>query len=626
MSIAYNYILEQFKIGLLPTPATTVSEWADKNRFLDSKASSEPGKYLTSRTPYLKEIMDSLSSNDPTQIIVCKKGSQIGATELATNWMGYVIDINPGPFLAVYPTENLTKRVSKFRFTPMVKSCKSLSSKVAEKKRSDLTNSIYEKEFIGGILYYTWSNSPSGLKSVPVKYIFFDEIDEYPQEVADQGDVIAVALARTRTFPDSKIFLASTPTTKGLSLIEDAFEKSDKRYFEIPCPGCNKYQALKFEYLKCERDKENNKVIEESVHYLCKYCSYKIKNYEKKDFLQKGIWKATAKSEIKGYHVSSLYSPVGWYSWEDILKDYFKAYKNPLLLKVFVNTVLGEEWEEKGESPDHEKLYERRELYETTPEGELIVPNNVLFITAGVDVQKDRFEIEVRGWGRGKRSWSLEYIVISANTDQIENYSKLRSVLDKQYLHESGVRLPITTMAIDTGYNTQVVYNFCRKFPSTRVMAVKGVSGQSTILSIPKAVDVYHDGRRSRRSLKLWSVGVSVIKQELYGWLKLEIESGEIPEGYIFFPYYEEEYFRQLTSEYLVKIRDKRGRTSYQWKKHRERNEGLDVAVYNRAAAALVGIDRFLEKDWEFLENQFIKQATSKTKSRKRKMINKGIQ
>lgn len=600
-----NAYAESFLAALVPDPILSVSEWADEHRILSSKASSEPGKYRTDRTPYMREIMNLLSDNDPTREVVFMKAAQVGATEAGNNWLGYTIHHSPAPMMIVLPTVDLAKRNSKGRVQPLIEENPALSKLVKAKRSKDSSNTILEKDFPGGALVMTGANSAVGLRSMPAKKLFLDEVDGYPDDADDEGNPVELATARSRTFSRRKIFKVSTPTVDGKSEIQRQFEESDKRYYHVPCPECSGMQKLEFKGLHWDKD-ERGKFIPGSVYYQCNHCEYKILNWQKTTMLAQGQWIAEGQSKIAGFHINSLYSPVGWYDWEEIVVDWHKAQKDQKKLKTFVNTVLGECWKDKSEVPDYQRLYERRDLYPIST-----VPRGGTFLTAGVDVQGDRFEIEIVAWGRNKVSWSVDYRVIQGDTSSEKTWDELAKLLSEEFevpdTPDGQATMGIKLMAIDSGYNTQVVYNWVRRFPPSRVIAVKGMDGLQTIVATPKAVDVSYRGTTIRRGLKVWGVGVNVIKSELYGWLRQPkaLDGMLDPFGYCHFPQYGDEYFKMLTAEQLV-TKNVKGYSKTEWQKHRERNEALDCRVYARAAAAICGLDRFTEKNFMELEQSLV--------------------
>ena len=588
---------EWFRSALEPEPILTVSEWSDQHRVLSRKAASEPGRWRTSRTPYLKRIMDVLSVTHPAKEVVFMKSAQIGGTECGNNWIGYVIDHAPGPMMVVYPRIEDARRNSKLRVEPLIEETPRLRDRVGAAKRSkDASNTILQKSFEGGELVMTGANSGAGLRSMPARYRFLDEIDAYPHDVDGEGDPIALVAARSRTFSRRKGFLVSTPTIAGQSKIEAEYEASSKEKYHVPCPGCGEFQSLKFKQLQWENDDP------ETVLYYCEHCGMGIEEHEKTKMLAKGKWIAE-NPHIKrvGFHINSLYSPVGWFSWKEIVFDFLEAKGDREKMKTFVNTVLGETWKDKGDAPEWRRLYLRREEYAVGK-----VPNGPIFLTAGVDVQKDRIELEVVGWGRRKENWSIDYIVIPGDTSKEEPWNELSEIITGTFETVDGRELPLRLTAIDSGYNTQVVYNFCRKFNSRYVIPVKGSDNMNMAAGIPKIVDVKMSalgGKNFRRGVQVWTIGVSHLKSELYGWLKQDEPIGEevTPVGWSHFPQYGEEYFKQLTAEKAVTKHNSRNYKVTEWVKERERNEALDCRIYNRAAASIVGIDRFKDSDWDKL-------------------------
>ncbi len=300
--------------GLTPDPLLSVSAWADQHRMLSSKASAEPGRWRTARTPYLREIMDCLSPASPIERVVFMKGAQVGGTGCGSCWIGYVIHHAPGPMMAVWPTVEMAKRNSKQRIDPLIEESPVLAALIAPARSRDAGNTILAKEFRGGVLVMTGANSAVGLRSMPVRYLFLDEVDGYPLDVEGEGDAISLAEARTRTFTRRKIFIVSTPTIAGASSIEREYEASDQRRYFVPCPHCAHAQWFRFEQLRWERGRP------ETAVYVCESCETPIAEHHKTWMLEHGQWRATApgNGRTAGFHLSSLYSPVGWRSWREI--------------------------------------------------------------------------------------------------------------------------------------------------------------------------------------------------------------------------------------------------------------------------------------------------------------------
>jgi phage terminase large subunit GpA-like protein len=595
-------LLKGFCDGLKPEPMLKVSEWADRHRFLSSTASSEPGLWRTARTPYLREILDKLSANDPAQKIIVMKGAQLGFTEAGCNWIGYVIDVAPGPMLAVMPTDETVKRNSKMRIAPMIEATPRLREKIAPVRSRDGDNSTSQKSFPGGVLAMTGANSAVGLRSMPVRYLFLDEVDAYPNDLDGEGSPVELAMARTRTFARRKIYIVSTPVTQGSSIVEREFAATDQRYFQVPCPHCGALQKLVWEQVRWQTGDPN------SAYYECGHCFEPIQERFKPAMLEAGHWICDAPENedgrTYGYHINSLYSPYGWYSWADAVRDWEDAQKDVNRLKAFTNTVLGLPWEETGEVPAWEMLYNRRENYQIGKP-----TKDVVLLTAGVDIQKDRIELEIVGWGKGKRSWSIDYRVLIGDTSDRDVWNQLARIVGESWEREDGALLPLSRMCIDSGYNTTHVYDFCRRFDPSRVVPTKGQDKQPVMVSTPRAVDRQRNGKPVG-VLGLYNVGVSIIKSELYGWLKLHKgEGAAAPPGFCHFPEYGANYFKGLASERLQKKIIK-GYPVWEWHKVYDRNEPLDCRVYARAAACLVGIDRWDDQHFDAFQSGYQKKQT----------------
>jgi phage terminase large subunit GpA-like protein len=525
---------------------------------------------------------------------VFMKGAQIGGTECGNNWMGYIIHQAPGPMMAVQPTVEMAKRNSKQRIDPLIEESEVLRKLVRDPRSRDSGNTVLSKDFPGGVLVMTGANSAVGLRSMAARYLFLDEVDAYPGDVEGEGDPITLAMVRTRTFARRKVFLVSTPKITGMSRIESAYEESDQRKYWVPCPTCREFQILKFAQLRWPKGDPQSAV------YVCEHCGQEIRNHQKQSMLARGEWRAGAKGDCRtaGFHISSLYSPVGWFSWGDAAKQFEQAQKNPALLQVFVNTVLGETWTLLGEAPEWQKLYDRRESYKVGT-----VPPGGLFLTAGADVQKDRIEVEITAWGRGKESWSVDYRVLEGDTSRPQVWEKLTALLSEAFPTASGLELPILQLAVDSGFAAIEVYQWARR-QGGRVLVIKGDSRTPALIGAASPVEVGPAGAKLKRGVRVWPVNSGMAKEELYRWLRLDRPTDEdlakgtpFPPGYCHLPRYSEEYFKQITAEQLV-TKIVKGYRRHEWQKMRERNEALDCRVYARAAAGRVGIDRFQEKHW----------------------------
>lgn len=614
MTSNFNFTpISAFQRGLKPDPVLTVSQWADLYRELPP-GSAQPGKFRMSVTPYNREICDRLTVNDHCQKVVYKKASQVGATETGNNWLGYIIDNAPAPMLYVMPTDTMVKGTSKKRIQPMLNSTPSLKGKVRPSKSRDGNNTIMEKMFEGGSVTMVGANSPVGLASIAVRYVYLDEVDRYPLDVAGEGSAIDLAETRTITFgARKKLFITSTPTRKGMSAIDNAFEKTGQRFYFVPCPFCGAAQNLVFEQLRWEKGKYSN------VQYECVHCHQMIPEVFKTKMFADGEWVARYPERedgiTYGYHINALYSPYGMYSWGQMAKDNDDAEGDIPKTITFRNTKLGETYEEEGEMPQWERLYAQREKFSQNT-----VFANVGLITCGVDVQSDRLELEIVGWMRGKESQSISFRVIMGDTTKEETWALLDGILNERFVRADGTLMMIAAMAVDTGYNTQYVYNFCARHAGTgRVFPIKGKDDLNTLFRPPAAVQVNRAGQKLN-TIKVFNIGVGMIKSELYGWLKLmPKDDGNYPPGYCHFPEYDQPYFRGITAERLERSTDKKGFTQYKWVKLYKRNEALDCRVYARAAAAIMSLDHFTDDHWQkLILNAGIKPEKPKTPPKKR--------
>lgn len=576
-----------------PPPQLTTSQWADRERYLSPESSAEPGKWITDRAPYAREPMDEITNPRVHTVVLCWS-SQVGKSEVLLNGQGYFIDQDPCPQLMLQPTLDMAEAYSKDRLAPMIRDTPALRAKVKDVRSRDSGNTLLQKKFPGGHLTIAGANSPASLAMRPVRVVWMDERDRFPESAGTEGDPCALAEKRSSTFYNRKTIKVSSPSKKKGG-IKDDYDASDQRVCLLPCPHCGTYQQLKFGNLEWEGD-DIKTFKPETVRMLCIECREPIDDAEKGEMLARLKWVAQAPfNGVAGFFLNELYSP--WRRWWQVVEDFLKKKDKPDQLRVWKNTALAEIYEEKGEAPEWKQLYDRREHYRMGT-----VPYGVLFLTAGADVQKNRIEVEVVGWGFEKESWSIAYRVIEGDTSTPEPWAKLDELLREEFPHVSGeLTMPIVRLAVDSGFNTQTVYSWARKYPGGRVMAVKGNDSLPMTVAAARTVDVRKSGKTSRRGFKYWPVGSSVVKSELYGWLhmpKPEDLSQPYP-GFCHFPEYEEEYFKQITAEQQVYKKMKNGGARQVWEKTRDRNEALDCRVYARAAASAYGIDRFTKQQWE---------------------------
>jgi phage terminase large subunit GpA-like protein len=585
-----------FLDGLRPEEPLTVSEWADRYRKLSSKASAEPGPWRTNRTPYLREPMDCLSSNSPVQRVVMMFAAQTGKTEAGSNWLGYVIDHAPGPMLCVQPTVEMAKRLSKQRLESMITDTPCLAAKIAPSRARDSGNTMFSKDFSGGIMLLTGANSSTGLRSAPCRYLFADEVDAYPSDVDGEGDPVALAERRTTTFARRKILLTSTPTVKDFSRIEAEYLRSDQRRFYVPCPSCGGMQWLQWPRLKWDAKRPGD------VRYQCEHCGERFEENHKPAMLAAGEWRATAPSDGRtaGFQLSGLYSPLGWCSWEQLVDDFLRAKSDAPALKAFVNTRLAETWEEDyAAAVSADGLMTKRLAYESGT-----CPDGVVLLTCGVDVQDNRLAVSVWGWGEGETGWLIWHQELMGDPTQTEVWGQLDQVLVTEWATAAGKALKVSQVAVDSGgHCTHEVYRYVRDRVRQNVVAIKGSSRRnSPAVGKGSKVDVSWQGRVLKRGVTLYQLGTDTIKTTLFGRLRHN-EAGGV--GTLHFGMAaDEEYFRQLTSERQA-LRYHRGFPIREWvKKAGDRNEALDCVVYAYAAMLLFSRRMNRATMWQQLADQ----------------------
>jgi phage terminase large subunit GpA-like protein len=505
--------------------------------------------------------------NDPAiETVVVMSSAQVGKTEIINNIVGYYIHQDPAPMLVVQPTEKMAESWSTDRLSPMLRDSEVFKDLIKDPRSRDAGNKVLYKKFPGGHITMAGSNSPSSLASRPVRLVLCDEVDRYPASAGSEGDPVNLAKKRATTFWNRKIVLTSTPTIKDLSRIEAAYLQSDQRRYYVQCTICGEYQTLKWSGVKWPEGEP------EKAHYVCEVKGCVLQESDKPKMLEGGQWRLEGETgNIAGFHLNELYSP--WVSWPKMATEFLRAKLMPETLKTWINTSLGETWEEGGDTVDETSLLSRKENWGDK------APSGIVIITAGVDVQDDRLEIEIVGWGIREESWSLGYRVIHGDPAQNEVWDDLDNILEQPIKHESGIFLRIACTCIDSGgHHTQSVYAYCKKRQLRRIFAVKGSSiAGKALVSRPSIAN--------RMRVKLFSIGTDTAKELIYSRLKIT-EPGA---GYCHFPaHYDETYFKQLTAEKVV-TRYNKGFPVRKWEKPQgRRNEALDCRVYALAALHII--------------------------------------
>ena len=565
-----------------------------------------------------KEIFNAFTDPYVTGIVCCV-GIQMVKTLLLQCATVYSIAEEPGPILIVEPTEDDGKEFSKERMTPMIRDCPALAGLITDSLH-DAKNTILSKSFPGGRLSIVSAQRPGNLARRSIRYLFCDEIDKYPASAGKEGNPRDLAKGRLVTFGSrAKWIEACSPTVAGESAIWASYEQSDKRKPYVSCPKCGHLQVLRWANVKFDTKLPREK-IPDSAAYQCENpaCNALWNDNQRWNACNKAVWKAEKPfAGIAGFWISHLYSP--WKKLSAIVDHFLRVKDKPQELKVFINTVLAELWEEKGETPDAQILYAQREDYPHSAEA--IVPQRGLFLTAAVDVQDNppRLECEVKAWGRGRESWSVGYFVLQAFAENgqplpvtsPELWDKLDAeILQRDWLHESGNTMPIRVMCIDTGSRPKPVYEFAKRHAQISYSGaglkvhsfrtVVPIKGNDDPLKIISSVSK-EDASRKRQNVRIVVVGTHCAKQQIYDNLRAikPSKDGSPKPGCFHHPMYEAGYFDQLCSEYRIVKED--GSVEYV-KRADVRNEALDVAVYNLAAASIAGIERMTEAYWQMLE------------------------
>ena len=561
---------------LKPPPPLTISQWADKYRVLSSESSAEPGRWHTDKAPYQRAIMDAIGDPHVREVVVMS-AAQIGKTDaFILNVLAYYMDYAPAPIMCMQPTLDMGQTLSKDRISPMLRDTPRLKGLVDVKSRF-AGNTVMKKNFIGGHITIVGANSPSSLASRPIKVLLADEIDRYPKSAGTEGDPLNLAKKRQTTFWDCKTVMVSTPTIKGDSRIEDAFNLSTQEEWNIPCPECGAYQPLVWENVKFDPDN-----LEKGIDYVCCECGCVANEYRWKAQEIKGKYvAANPGAATRGFHLNTLAST--FVGWDEVVRKFLEAkealdHGNPEEMKVWVNTELGQTWEECGIQLEDTELYNRREIYPAE------VPDDVLFLTAGVDVQDDRFEVEVVGWGEGAECWGIRYQKIFGDMLSDQVWQDLDDFLLRSWRKADGTEYTLLATCIDSGgHHTDEVYRFAKDRLNRRIFAIKGMGGAG----VPY---IRNPSKNNRVKTNLFIIGVDAGKTSIYQRLEVKTPGP----NYCHFPSnpeagYDENYFKGLTAEKKV-VRFVKGHLKEYWEikdKEHKRNEPLDLRNYALAALSI---------------------------------------
>jgi phage terminase large subunit GpA-like protein len=586
-----------------PPPKMTVSEWADRYRFLSSESGALAGKWHT--LPFQREIFDAFC--DPgVHTVVVMSATQLVKTVFIENALGYIMDRDPAPTLLIVPRDSDAERFSKIRLAPMIRDTTCLREKVSDVKTARSTNTLNYKAFPGGHLTIAAAGSPGNLAALPIRFLLCDEIDKYPASSGSEGDPISLALKRQATFWNRKTVLCCSPTIDGESRIQKAYDGSDQRNYRVGCPACSALQPLRWQQVKWDNSLSAKEERARTAHYECAHCQAAWNDVQRWRAVETGHWVASLVCNgVAGFHISELYSP--WKKLSEIVQDFLAKKDDPEQLKTFVNTSLAETFVLRGEAPAAEAIYGKREFYEQG-----VAPAGCLVLTMFVDVQQDRLECELKGWGRDGQSWSVGAEVIAGDTSQQAVWDMLHSVIQQEWLHANGGSLPVWAVGIDSGYRPQKVYDFCARYAQpaygpagVKLCAVRTVVPTKGGHGWDRAIEGFSpvDAAKKRGGVRILTLGASYLKQAVYDALRLPVPppGGEYPAGYWHFPNYEYSWFQGLTSESRI-VREN-GKPEWVHDKS-VRNEPLDLAVGNMAMYILcrTRLDRCSNTDWRRLE------------------------
>lgn len=576
-----NPFRKGFLAGFEPDPRLTVSEWADRYRILTTESSAEAGRWRTSRTPYLKEIMDELSPTSPIEQVKVIKGTQLGFSEAALNTIFCYMDIYPCPILFLQPTETLMKGTSKRRITPSLRATPRLANKVkAGKSKGDL-GEMFVKEVPGGTLTMGWSNSTASFRSFSARLVVMDDIDGFGGDFGE-GDPISLGKARADAFPNRKIYINSTPTIEGKSMIEKEYADSDQREYFMSCPHCGKYIKFEWENFKLNglvRRSDGTYRLKGEVTYVCPECGSEIEEYQKTKMMADGKWiPQNLGHPHAGFRLPSFYSPVGWLSWRKIALEYLRAYQHlkrgdHQLMQVWQNTRNARPFKEVLEGVTIEDTESRKEQYPAE------VPNQVKILVAGVDTQDNRFEVVTLGLTETEEIFFIDYEIIPGDPASKATQADLDAyIFDKEFRRADGATMKIYASGVDTGgHRTAEMYTYCQERHLRRVFGLKG----SNQLNAPVVNKTVKQALR-QKGFTPYIVGTITLKDDFYQRLALVQEGPR----YVHFPKldkFDDEFFKMLTAEQ----RDETGR----YVQIRKRNEAIDCTIYALVTLSILGAD-----------------------------------
>ncbi len=586
--------------SLAPRKPTTVSAWADANRILSSKGSARPGRWVTGTNPPLREPMDCFSNRSPVRQVVLMFPIQFGKTEVALNALGYTMDEHPGPVMVCLPGEVSMEKWVAQKLDPLLTETPAVKRTLTSIASRDGANRRGFKDFAGGQLYIEHAGSPQRLKSTTVRTLLVDELDEFAANLKSGDDPVKMLDGRTSAFPaTSKRLYISTPQMEGTSRIERMWKKSDQRRYQVECPECGHFQPLEWSGLSWTPDGKQ-------CWYVCRSCEFRIDEHHKTALIAGGKWvPENPESRIRGYTINCLYYQFGiGPRWLDLVEEWRDAQNDPAALKTFVNDRLAETWEDPAmRAVKHNLIADRAE-----PLPMRRAPAWVLAATAGIDTQDNRLAVHITGWGRGMRSWTLDYVELSGDPAEESVWLALTELLNRPFEHELGGLLRVEAGCIDAaGHRTQAVYAYVRQRMVRRLLPIFGATPNNAgVLSKGSMVDVTWRGQHDKRGIKIHQVGTVGIKHLLYSRLSADTDKApadrlvRFSDDLMSLPH---DYFGGLVSEVYNPTKNR-----FEKRKGGPRNEPLDTWVYSYAAThhPELRLHRQSKADWDMRESRLM--------------------
>ncbi len=603
------------------------SVWAERHIEVP-KDSDRPGKYRNRTTPYLAGIMDA-SFFPSVQEIICCAPPQTGKTLVSLNCIMYATDRKPGNVYLVFQDEKTAKDINTDKLQPILLNSPRMRSYLTP-YRDDLAATKIKLEHVN--YYLAWASSVGQLASRSAPYGLADEEDKYPPTASKkEAGPVDLLRKRARTYRHMrKLWRISSPSiVEGpiwQALYGDAPDAEVVFLYWTKCPECNGYQVMKTANVKFPKDERDPKRIEKDglAWYACEHCQAQWNDAMRDQAVQAGEWRSQDKGILLdaylksqrplkiGFHYNALIST--FVTLSEYAAAFLKGLNDFIAFKDFKNGYEAVPWEERGERPAWQVLKTRMEAYSPRT-----VPQGGLFLTASVDVQRDRLEAIVKAWGRGEESWLIRHEVIYGDPQGAGVWTELDKILFGAYQHEGGVEMQIMSAGLDAsdGVTTQAVRRYCYKHRHTKmVFALKGASqANKPIIGRPTYVDLTYSGKPIKEGVQLWPVGTDIAKSTIYRRLDIETPGP----GYMhFYQGLPDDYFEQLVAETLITEKDPKGYPRIHWKLPAgRRNEALDLEVYAYAAAVRIGLSRMRDEDWDELEQTLVstKQNTDEAEA-----------